>query len=158
LGRCNLDDDDLASFADSGRGTRLRSLDLRAQKKGITDAGVRRLAASPALARLRSLNLVGARLTAQGMDMLLHGRAWRLAELKFSNCRLTREVVAVLAASPALARLRVLELGGNAKLKGNALLPLAESPYLSPLCNLVNDQVDKRTQEALQARLGIRAR
>lgn len=159
LGRCRLDDDDLASLAASGRGTRLRSLDLRAQDgAGITDAGVLRLAATPALARLRSLNLFRARLTAQGVDALLNGGPWRLTELKLGRCGLTPEAVAVLADSPALARLRVLDLGLNEALGGDALLPLAESPYLSPLCDLSHERVAARTGEALRARLGIRAR
>jgi uncharacterized protein (TIGR02996 family) len=162
LGRCGLDDNDLALFTGSGRGTRLRFLDLRAQARtgegGLTDAGVLRLAASPALARLRSLNLVGSRLTARGVDALLNGGPWRLAELKLSQCGLTPEALAVLAASPALARLRALDLSFNRELEGDALLPLAESPYLSPLCDLIGGQVGTRTREALKARLGIRAR
>jgi uncharacterized protein (TIGR02996 family) len=159
LGRCGLDDDDLALLAESGRCQRLKSLDLRAQDgAGITDAGVLRLATAPALARLRSLNLYQARLTARGVDTLLNNGAWRLAELNLGRCGLTREAVSVLAASPALARLQALNLGFDEALEGEALLPLAESPCLAPLCNLSTGLVGNRTREAFRARLGIRAR
>ncbi len=158
LGRCELEDDDLAHLAASGQCLRLRSLDLRVQgDPGMTDAGVLRLAATPALARLRSLNLYHSRLTERGVDALLNGGPWRLAELNLGHCGLTRKAVAVLAASPALARLRALDLSFNEALEGDALLPLAESPYLSPLCRLLTDRLAARTQEALRARLGHRA-
>jgi hypothetical protein len=137
----------------------LRSLDLRAQAgNGITDAGILRLAASPGLARLRSLNLYHSRLTARAVDALLNGSPWRLAELNIGSCRLGRDAVGVLAASPALTRLRSLGLSFNPALEGNALLPLAESPYLSPLCDLVHGKVAARTRDALRSRLGVRAR
>jgi uncharacterized protein (TIGR02996 family) len=159
LGRCGLDDEDLARLAASGRCARLRSLDLRAQGgAGITDAGALRLAAAPSLGRLRSLNLYNSRLTARGVDALLNGGPWRLAELGLGHCGLTPEAVAVLAASPALARLRALTLSFNEALEDEALLPLAESPHLSPLCELNTGRVGARAREALKARLGHRAR
>jgi uncharacterized protein (TIGR02996 family) len=159
LGRCGLSDDELASLSESGRCTLLRSLDLRGQDgNGITDAGILRLAAAPALARLRSLNLYKSHLTAKAVDALLNGGSWRLADLNLGNCGLTRDAVSVLAASPAIARLRSLNLTFNKALQGDALLPLAESPYLSPLCDLTADQISTRTQEALLSRLGRHAR
>jgi hypothetical protein len=116
-----------------------------------------RLAAAPALARLRSLNLYHAQLTARGVDGLLNGSHWRLAELNLGHCGLTAEAVAVLAASPALARLTALNLSFNEALQGDALLPLAESPYLSPRCQVTTGRVSPRTEQALQARRGVRS-
>jgi uncharacterized protein (TIGR02996 family) len=159
LGRCGIDDDDLAGLVASGRLTGLRSLDLRAQHgAGISDAGVLRLAAAPALARLRSLNLYHARLSARGVDALLNGGPWRLAELKLGQCGLTPEAVTVLATSPALASLQTLKVNFNPALQGDALLPLVESPYLSPFCDLTADRVGGRTREALDTRLRFRMR
>jgi hypothetical protein len=45
-------------------------------------------------------------------------------------------VVRILADSPRLARFTWLDLANNPRLRGSALRPLAESPYLSRMCEL----------------------
>jgi uncharacterized protein (TIGR02996 family) len=160
-----IGDEGLAAIADSGRFARLRTLDLRSnapqQLLGgeplITDAGVIRLASSPALARLRSLDLSLSRLTARGVEAIING-PWRLARLFLDNCGLTADAVRVLAASPRLARLESLGLGHSPQLAGDALRPLAESPYLSPRCSVFcyASGVGEATRTAFLARIGNR--
>ena len=60
--------------------------------------------------------------------------------------------------SPKLARLNTLDLADNSNLGGMVLMPLAESPYLSPLCELdvSGIQIDTRVAEAFEERLGRR--
>jgi hypothetical protein len=166
LCRNYLDDEALAALADSGRFRRLRQLDLRTngpQLAGhtgerITDAGVERLAAAPSLARLRRLNLHATAISARGVDALLNGPHWKLSGLDVGGCDLSPDVVPVLAKSPRLARLTDLSLGFNPRLKGKALLPLAESPYLSSLCRLAvnGPSLGGAVNDLLRQRLGRR--
>jgi hypothetical protein len=166
LFRNYLDDDALIAMAESGRFARLRSLDLRTNGpklpghngEQITDAGAERLANAPALARLRDLNLYSTGITARGVDAVLHGPHWNLRTLVVGGCDLGPEVVGVLARSPRLARLAGLSLAFNKRLDGKTLLPLAESPHLSPLCwlDVSGINVDPKVRAAFQARLGRR--
>jgi hypothetical protein len=57
-----------------------------------------------------------------------------------------------------LHRLEWLDLSTNPRLSGDALLPLAESPYLSRLCELdvSGIYVGERTRQVLRERLGRR--
>src|SRR5205085_10469007 len=101
-----------------------------------TEAGARALADSPSLANLRLLDLGGVAMTVAGLDAMLNGPHWRLAGLGLVYCDLPADAVRVLAESPRLARLTWLDLSQNPRLRGGALMPLAESPYLCPLTEL----------------------
>lgn len=138
-----LTDDAAERVARSGRFPHLRTLHLSYNHTrdddfagSISDRGVVALASSPGLANLRTLALTGVSLTAAGVDALVNGPFWQLAGLGLGHCDLTPEAVRVLAASPGLARLSFLDLKWNQELGGDALRPLAESPYLSPLLEL----------------------
>ncbi|MDY3562846.1 TIGR02996 domain-containing protein [Gemmata sp. JC673] len=165
LMRNAVDDDALADMAGSGRFTNLRHLDLRVNSPdlegctiAIGDRGVMALAAAPNLARLRSLNLYRTRVTARGVEALLNSPHLRLAGLELGGYDLGSDLPAVLARAPALARLTALSLSFTPSLGGDALLPLAESPHLSPLCRLDVRycHVSDRVAAALAARLGRR--
>jgi hypothetical protein len=166
LMRNALDDDALVAMAGSGRFGNLRWLDLRMNspdlgggcKAEVGDRGVMALASAPNFARLRHLNLYRTRVTVRGLDALLNGGHCRLAELDLGGYDLGPELPAVLARSPALARLTELSLSFTPALGDDALLPLAESPYLSPLCRLDvrYSGVSRRVCERLSARLGRR--
>ena len=145
LGRNYLTDDAAEHIARSGRFRHLRTLHLSYNHPRwldedfagqVTDRGAVALATSPGLATLRVLTLTGVNLTAAGVDALVNGAVWRLSGLGLGHCNLTAAAVRVLAASPRLARLSFLDLSGNPRLRDDALLPLAESPYLSPLLEL----------------------
>jgi uncharacterized protein (TIGR02996 family) len=166
LSRNYLDDESLKELADCGRFTKLRTLHLahnnldqdRSDGEVITDTGVRRLAATPSLANLRLLTLGFTGVTDRSVDVLLHAPYWRLSGLGLDGCDLSSETVHILAQSPRLARLNWLNLAANPRLSGDALLPLAESPYLSRLCRLDvgGVYVGEKTMAALQERLGSR--
>lgn len=145
LGRNYLTDDAAERIARSGQFRHLRTLHLSYNHPRwldedfagqVTDRGAVALATSPGLATLRVLTLTGVSLTAAGVDALINSPFWRLSGLGLGRCDLTTAAVRVLAASPRLARLSFLDLSGNPRLRGDALLPLAESPYLSPLLEL----------------------
>ena len=120
---------------------------------------MRALAAAPSLANLRVLSVSGTRITAAGVDAVLNGPHWRLAGLWLSHCQLRRDVADVLAASPRLARLQVLDVSMNDDIGADDLAPLAESEYLSP-----HTELDIRglytgnagVRAALRGRLGRR--
>jgi Ran GTPase-activating protein (RanGAP) involved in mRNA processing and transport len=141
-----LSDEALRTIAKSGRFKRLHTLHLNlnspyhqqdaAATDAITDAGLRVLADCPDLANLRVLSLSGVRLTAGALDAVLNSPHWKLSGLSVSRCQLRPDVVGVLAASPRLSRLEVLDLGWNDELGTHDLAPLAESEYLSPQTEL----------------------
>jgi uncharacterized protein (TIGR02996 family) len=166
LMRNYLDDEALVAMARSGRFVNLRRLDLRVNspdlagdcKGAIGDTGVIALASAPNFARMRHLNLYRTRVTVKGVDAILHSPHWRITELELGGYDLGAELVDVLAKSPRLARLTKLGLSFTPSLGGNALLPLAESPHLSPLCHLDirYNNTSKRVRAKLVARLGRR--
>ena len=82
-----------------------------------------------------------------------------LSGLGLSHTHITAEGVRTLAKSPRLARLNWLDLSDNAALHSDALLPLAESPYLSPLCDLDISRTGASVavRDLLRQRLGRRA-
>jgi uncharacterized protein (TIGR02996 family) len=156
-----LDDKALAMIAGSGRFRRVRNLDLRANQektRPITDDGFASLANAANLAGVRSINLHGTALSTRAVEVLLNGPHWKLSALNLGGTGLTPGAIKVLARSPRLARLTELDLGFNKGLGGRALLPLAESPYLSPLCRLgvPSDPLDSFVREVLKERLGRR--
>jgi uncharacterized protein (TIGR02996 family) len=166
LSRNYLDDDALAAIATSGRFGHLRTLHLahnnldqdRSEGEVITDASVRRLVRAAALPNLRVLTLSYTGVSDAAVDLVLNAPHWRLSGLGVGGCDLSPAAVATLAASPRLARLEWLDLSGNPRLSGDALMPLAESPYLSRRCELDvgGVYVGERTLAALGDRLGPR--
>ena len=163
-----LTDEALRMLASCGRFTQLRTLHLsynNTELEGadpidrLTDAGVRALAESPLLANLRLLAVRGTDVTASEIDALLNSPNWRLTSLGLSMNNTPEEAIRVLAASPRLARLTWLDLSHTYGLiGGNWLLPLAESKYLSPLCELDirGCHPDPGVRDALRQRLGRR--
>ncbi|MBY0457610.1 MAG: hypothetical protein K2V38_09755, partial [Gemmataceae bacterium] len=164
-----LTDDALRTLARCGRFRRLHTLHLSGNSvyqlegaerhESITDAGLRALAECPHLANLRVLSLSGTRITAAGVEAVLDSPHWKLTGLRLGQCQLRRDVLDVLARSPRLARLEVLDLSGNDEIGVDDLEPLAESEYLSPQTELdirgmyaANSPV----RAALEARLGRR--
>jgi hypothetical protein len=166
LTRNYLDDAAVFALAESGRFTRLRTLHLAGNHIDVenedlacvTDAGAVALAQSPSLARLRQLTLSHTAVSALGAISVLEGPHWRLSRLGLAGCDLSPAFVDILARSPRLARLEWLDLSANPRLSGDVLMPLAESPYLSRLCELDIRRVyvDDRVREALRRRLGPR--
>ncbi|MBN9119669.1 MAG: TIGR02996 domain-containing protein [Planctomycetes bacterium] len=137
-----LTDEALRTIAKSGRFKNLRTLHLNFNSvyhqdgaephESITDAGLRALAECPDLANLRVLSLSGTRVTAAGVDAVLNAPHWRLSGLRLSHCQLRPSVLDVLASSPRLSRLEVLDLSRIDEIDTDDLEPLAESEYLSP--------------------------
>lgn len=166
LMRNGLDDDALVAMANSGRFVNVRRMDLRVNSPDlgdgcrveIGDKGVSALATAPNFARLRHLNVYRTRVTTRGIDALLNGGQFRLTELELGGYDLGAELPSVLATSPGLARLTKLSMSFTPTLGGDALMPLAESPYLSPLCQLdiKYNNVGSRVIQKLRERLGHR--
>ncbi len=164
-----LSDEALRTIAASGRFKNLRTLHLNFNSpypvttvgahESITDAGLRALADCPDLANLRVLSVSGTRITAAGVDAVLNSPHWRLTGLMLAQCQLRADVVNVLASSPRLARLEVLDLSGNDEIDLDDLGPLAESEYLSPQTELDIRGIGGRRPSALypfRLRLGRR--
>jgi uncharacterized protein (TIGR02996 family) len=162
LMRNYLDDEALRALAHSGRFVNVRRLDLRVNspdladdcRDAIGDPGVIALASAPSFARLRHLNLYRTRVTVRGVEALLLSPHLRLCELELGGYDLGADLPQVLAQAQALARVTKLGLSFTPALGGDALLPLAESPYLSPLCQL--DIRYNNTSERVRARLAAR--
>lgn len=166
LMRNAIDDEALVAMAESGRFVNVRHIDFRVNspdleggcRAAIGDRGVSALAAAPNFSRLRYLNLYRTRVTARGVEALLNSPHCRLAGLELGGYDLGAELPEVLARAPALARLTALSLSFTPSLGDDALMPLAESPHLSPLCrlDLRYNRVSERVHAALAARLGRR--
>lgn len=141
-----LTDGALHTLARSGRFRNLHTLHLSfnsvyhqegaGPRDSLTDAGLLALAECPDLANLRVLSVSGTRITAAGVDAVLNGPHWRLTGLRLAHCQLRGDVVNVLAGSPRLSRLQVLDLSTNDEIAADDLAPLAESEYLSPQTEL----------------------
>ncbi len=160
-----LDDDAVNLFADSGHFPELRTLHLAHPKRleghheyVITGNSVAALANARHLANLRVLTVNGAMIGRDGVDAALHSPHWKLSGLGIAGCELTVTTVNLMARSPRLARLTWLDLSMNRFLVGDSLLPLAESPYLSRLCELDirGCGASDRVREILRERLGPR--
>lgn len=163
-----LTDQALRTMAKSGRFTGLRSLHLDFNSvyhqegaepdESITDAGLRALAGCPDLANLRALSLSGTRITAAGVEAVLNAPHWRLTGLILAQCRLRPNVVDVLATSPRLGRLELLDLSLNDEIDIDDLALLAESEYLAPQTelNIRGISGGGKVRAALRERLGCR--
>ncbi len=124
----------------------------------VDDDAVEALVNSPTLARLRLLTLTHNRVTDVGVELLMNAPHFTLSGLGLSATQVTAGGVRTLAKSPRLARLNWLDLSDNAALHSDALLPLAESPYLSPLCDLDISRTgaSDAVRDLLRQRLGRR--
>jgi uncharacterized protein (TIGR02996 family) len=168
LSRNYLTDESLRLIASCERFARLRTLHLSgnnnfdqegaAVEDRITDAGIRALADSQHLANVRLLSLSGTDITTAAVEALVNSPHLRLRGLGLEACDLNADAVRMLAASPMLARLDWLDLGAHHALRDDALMPLAESEYLSPMCelNVRGCHLDAATRSALRNRLGRR--
>ena len=153
-------------LAQPGAFPNLRTLHLghnNAERAGggnhaVNDEAVEHLIDSPTLARLRLLTLTANPVTDYGVELLMNAPHFTLSGLGLSATRVTAGGVRTLAKSPRLARLNWLDLSDNAALHSDALLPLAESPYLSPLCDLDVSRTgaSEVVRDLLRQRLGRR--
>ncbi len=144
LSRNYLDDESCEVLAKSGRFTHLRTLHLAhnnvrqegADSEQITTRGVISLAEASSLANLRLLTLSYTGITDAAVDVAVNAPFWRLFGLGVGGCDLSPAAVRMLANSPRLNRFTWLDISHNPRLRGQALRPLAESPYLSRMCEL----------------------
>ena len=166
LSRNYLDDVSLQVLAQSGRFPHLSTLHLshnnldldETEGELITHIGVRSLVESGQFANLRILTLANTGIADRSVEAILNEAPWRLSGLGIASCQLRADTARMMAASPQLARLNWLDLSNNRLLGGDALLPLAESPYLSRLCELDigGIPVSDKVRDALRERLGVR--
>ena len=82
------------------------------------------------------LTLSDTGITDAAVDVVVNAPFWRLFGLGVGGCDLSPAAVRVLANSPRLRRFTWLDISHNRRLGGQALRPLAESPYLSRMCEL----------------------
>ncbi len=144
LSRNYLDDVSCEVLAKSGRFTNLRTLHLAHNHftedgdttELITSRGVMALAEEQSLANLRLLTLSDTGITDTAVDVVVNAPFWRLFGLGIGGCNLSATAVRILANSPRLARFTWLDISHNPRLRGQALRPLAESPYLNRMCEL----------------------
>jgi len=161
-----LDDEACRIMAVSGRLRQLRTLHLsnnnvargRGDGERITDTGVAALAMSPDFANLRILTLNHLNIHRRSIFFLLNSPHWTLSGFGVAGCDLGPPSAEVLGESRNLARLNWLDLSGNRRLGGAALRALAESPYLSPICELDCGGIDLAPDVAaiFRERLGVR--
>ncbi len=161
LSRNYLDDVSLQVLAQSGRFPHLSTLHLshnNLDQDKITQVGVRSLVESGQFANLRILTLANTGISDRSVEAILNEAPWRLSGLGIASCQLCADTARMIATSPRLARLNWLDLSNNRLLGGDALLPLAESPYLSRLCELDigGIAVSDKVRDALRDRLGPR--
>ena len=162
LASCSLDVPAVWHLARPGSFPYLRTLHLghnnRSIRNPVDDTAVSALIGSPTLARLRLLTLTADPVTDYGVELLMNAPHFMLSGLGLSRTQITAGGVRTLAKSPRLARLNWLDLSDNAALHSDALLPLAESPYLSPLCDLDISRTgaSDAVRDLLRQRLGRR--
>ncbi len=166
LSRNYLDDVSLQVLAQSGRFPHLNTLHLshnnldldETEGESITHIGIRTLVESGQFANLRILTLANTGIAERSVEAILNEAPWRLSGLGIASCALRADTARMIATSPRLARLNWLDLSNNRLLGGDALLPLAESPYLSRLCELDigGIPVSDKVRDALRERLGPR--
>ena len=160
-----LDDESCEAMSKSGRFKNLRSLQLTQNNarqrdsngEQITDRGITALCKSPALANLRMLALGHMDIGDAAVEAIFQA-PFTLAALHLNRTNISKRSIRTMLLSPKLARLNTLDLADNSNLGGMVLMPLAESPYLSPLCELdvSGIQIDMRVAEAFEERLGRR--
>ncbi len=161
----HLDDNSIQLIAESGRFLKLRTLhlgdnwnfDANHEHHAITDASAFAIANSTQFANLRILTVGSNSITERGVEALMYSPHSNLSGLGLQRCELTKQATDLFATSPRLKRMTWLDLSAN-DLPDNALLPLAESPYLSRLCELDirGCGASDRVREILRERLGPR--
>jgi len=124
----------------------------------VDDDALVALIRCPTLTRLRVLTLTANPVSDYGVELLMNAPHFTLSGLGLSHTQVTAGGVRRLAKSPRLSRLNWLDLSDNAALRSDALLPLAESPYLSPLCDLDISRTGASAfvRDLLRQRLGRR--
>ena len=153
-----IDDETAQALAASPHVANLRRLSLAENRIG--EAGMRAIATSPHLAGLTHLDLSGNALRTRGFRALCEGRWPALETLRLDYCSISRDGVRLLAASPLLARVKMLGLGGN-NLTDPSAMALAKSPHLDgvELLDLGSyTTFSPETAKALKARFGKRVR
>lgn len=139
LGSTNLDDRRAHALAEASGLPKLTSLDLIDNKKLTADGAVA-LIRSPNLAGLRGLDLSGCPVGTPTVEALCAmGRLFRDGQLRLRECGLTDESLGVLAAAPATAVLRTLDLGNNDAITDAGAQALAASAHLKGLRSLSLD-------------------
>ncbi|MFO0926190.1 MAG: TIGR02996 domain-containing protein [Gemmataceae bacterium] len=135
LGRNFVGDAGVRALVASPHLTRLRRLDLL--MTGLRADGVRALAGWPGLAQLRHL-LLGSNVTGPGtLATLVRSPHWRdLRLLVFSMNDVSDADLQAVAAAPAAASLRGLDVSASRRLGDDGLQPLADSPHLNGLHEL----------------------
>jgi uncharacterized protein (TIGR02996 family) len=166
LMRNYLSDSACRAIRDEGQFHNLRHLDIRTNgpklgpgtKERITDKGLAALAKAKCLSNLRHLNLHSLPITAAGVDTIINTPNWKLAELDVGGTEIGAAGIKVLARSPNISRLTRLNLSFITGLNANDLMPLAESPYLSPICEVsgLYYRLSDRVKSAFAERLGKR--
>jgi uncharacterized protein (TIGR02996 family) len=116
-------------------------------------------ASSKQLLKLRFVGLEGYSVSDGEAGFLLNSERFSLTGLSLGqNELLSSRGIEILADSPALRRLNFLSLRNTPGIGGSAMMMLAQSPYLSPLCELdiTGCGADEATRAALRMRLGNR--
>jgi uncharacterized protein (TIGR02996 family) len=160
-----LDDESCEVLAKSGRFKNMRSLQLTQNNarqrdsngEQITDRGIIQLCKSPALANLRMLAL-GHNEISDAAVAAIFKAPFTLSALHLNRTNITKHSIKTMVLSPKLARLNTLDLSDNPNLGGMVLMPLAQSPYLSPLCELDVSGIELNwaVVDAFRERLGCR--
>jgi uncharacterized protein (TIGR02996 family) len=117
-----------SALADSPHWTGLRSLDLSASTLASEDAEA--LFRAPQLRTQKRLAVRGQFWAPDAAHALAAGGFTELTSLQLTQCNLGDDAAEVLAACPALARLRTLDLAHNA-LTGTGVTALLSSPHLA---------------------------
>jgi uncharacterized protein (TIGR02996 family) len=165
LSRQALDDEALTVLAGLPGLGRLRALDLQGNPLG--DGAAETLAGSPHLAGLERIHLVGCREVGDPGIRALAGSKYLkrlrslafgqqdLYGLRFVQGRITDAGAQSLAAAPSLAGLRYLDLSSN-QIGDEGAQAIAASPYLGGLghLNLKGNRISKETEKALRKRYG----
>jgi uncharacterized protein (TIGR02996 family) len=117
-----------------------------------------RIASSPLLLHLHTLDLAGNKLQAEAILALVRsGDLRRLRSLLLAGNRVGPAGAATIAATPQLAGLTLLDLGGN-RIGDEGAFALARSPHLSELAELRlgSNRITEEGRAALRARFGDR--
>jgi uncharacterized protein (TIGR02996 family) len=153
-----VDDETAIALAASPHLANLRKLDLGWNL--IRAAGMRALATSPHLTGLTDLDLSSNMLGQEGFRALAEGRWPALEVLRLGGCLMSGKALSLLASSPVLDPVRLLDLSGN-PLSNTGALALAKSPHLGNLECLelgVRHEFRPETVGALKARFGKKLR
>ena len=146
-----IGDEGLAALAAHPTAAKVRLLDLRGAKLGAP--GMRALSASPFLQQVSKLDLSYSPIGDAGIEELIR---WphlsTVRALYLPNTKLTAAGAVALAACPALANLRELTLSDN-RIGTDGCLALARSPHLGALTRLSLDHGSKAGDPAAQKEL-----